>query len=248
MPERGPASARVASRPSLDDAEIVRRVIAGRGGRFSSELGIDVDAGPHQIERWALAATLFGARISTAIAARTYDVLADAGVRTLADARERSADELVTLLDHGGYVRYDFRTATKLQQLGAMLRDRSHGKVWLLAQDAASFDELATRLDELPGWGPVTVGLFLRELRGVLPHADPPLDRRAREAATHLGLLADRDPDALPTLGHHAQQAGVDLRDLEAALVRLWLAHRRTMANCPGGSACSAMAANDGER
>ena len=37
---------------------------------------------------------------------------------------------------------------------------------------------------------PVTVGLFLRELRGVRPEIDPPLDARARQAAEHLGLLA----------------------------------------------------------
>ncbi len=214
------------------------------GGRFSAGLGIDVDGGPDEVERWALAATLFGARISAAIAERTYQVLAEAGVRTLADAGSCGQEKLVALLDQGGYARYDFSTASKLQKLAAALRDHSDGKVWLLAQGAETFNELAARLQELPGWGQVTIALFLRELRGVLPHADPPLDARARQAAVHLGLLVDGSPDAedLSALRRQAEDAGVDLRDLEAALVRLALAHRRTMTACPGGPSCSTLA------
>ena len=232
---------------SAVDTELARRLVAGLGGRFSSELGIDVDAGPDDVERWALAATLFGARISTAVAERTYEVLADAGIRTISDAAQRRQDELIALLDRGGYARYDLRTATRLHELGAVLGDRTGGKVVPLAQGAAGYADLADRLDALPGWGPVTVASFLRELRGVLAHADPPLDRRAREAAVHLGLLDDRTPEAaaLPALREHAREAGVDPRDLEAALIRLALAHRRTMADCPGGPDCRAVPKQD---
>ena len=52
---------------SLADS-IVRRF----GGRYSSELGIDVDAGDAEVERWFLASTLFGTRISARIAERTF--------------------------------------------------------------------------------------------------------------------------------------------------------------------------------
>jgi hypothetical protein len=65
------------------------------------------------------------------------------------------------------------------------------------------------------------------------PHTSG-LHNRASEAA------------ALATLRHRAQQAGVDPRDLEAALIRLSLAHRRTMASCPGGSECRALSAGNG--
>jgi hypothetical protein len=236
----------VPRRPRID-SELARRAVAVLGGRFSTELGIDVDAGPDQVERWALAATLFGARISAAVAERTYKVLAGAGVRTLRDAGSCAQDKLIALLDEGGYARYDFSTAKKLQQLAAVLRERSGGRVWLLARGTASFDELAARLEQLPGWGRVTVALFLRELRGVLPHADPPLDARAREAAIHLGLLGE-GPEAedLSMLRRQAHGAGMDLRDLEAALIRLALAHRRTMPGCPGGPSCAVLARVDG--
>jgi hypothetical protein len=232
----------VTSASSLD-VDVIGRLVGGLGGRFSSELGIDLDGGADEVERWALAATLFGARISTAVAERTYRVLADAGVRTLGDTPGRSQEELIELLDRGGYARYDLRTATKLQALGAMLRQHTDGGIAALAEGATSYEELADRLDALPGWGPVTVASFLRELRGVVPHANPPLDARARLAAVHLGLLAEATPeDAAPaTLRDHARRAGVDPRDLEAALIRLALTHHRTMATCPGGPDCRAV-------
>lgn len=98
-------------------------------------------------------------------------------------------------------------------------------------------------VDHLPGWGPVTVGLFLRELRGVWPGARLSLDRRAAEAALHLGWLTATD-GALEQVGAIAMRAGVDARDLEAALVRLALRHRR-LAGCPGGRACVALGGID---
>ena len=93
-------------------------------------------------------------------------------------------------------------------------------------------------MDALPGWGPVTVRLFLRELRGVWPGADPPPDERAL-AACHLGLSAARSDAAC--LAGLAAAGGLDVRDLEAGLVRLDLAHGRAMASCQGGQACTAL-------
>lgn len=225
-------------------SELVRAV-AALGGRFSSELGIELDRGPEEVERWALAATLFGARISAAIAMRTYRELRAAGIATLAQAAMRPEAQLVELLDRGGYARYDFRTAAKLRQIGAALRRRGDGSVWSLLAGAQSYAELTAKLKELPGWGDVTVALFLRELRGVIGAAEPPLDRRAREAALHLGLLESGGGERgeLAALRALARRAGVDVRDLEAALVRLTLAHGRSRATtgCPGGGACVAL-------
>lgn len=50
------------------------------------------------------------------------------------------------------------------------------------------YPELHRALDVLPGWGTVTIQLFLRELRGVRPGAQPSLDQRAAAGARHLGL------------------------------------------------------------
>jgi hypothetical protein len=221
------------------EPQLARRLVEEIGGRYARELGIDVDRDDEEIERWALAATLFGNRIPGAIAERTFRVLTEAGVATLFAAGRRTWDELVELLDRGGYVRYDFRTATRLQALARVIEDEYGGRLASLGKAVRDPAELEKRLDTLPGWGPVTVRLFLRELRGLWPGAEPPLDKRALGAAEHLGLLEPRPGgDPLAYLRRLAAGAGLDVRDLEAALVRLALAHGRGRKTCPGGPAC----------
>lgn len=217
---------------------LARRLVETLGGRFSAEMAIDLDREGREVERWFLAATLFGTRISAAIAIRTYLTMSRAGVRTLADVASREWDDLVALLDRGGYARYDFRTATRLQRLAVVVRELHGGMIGSLRD--RSISEIRSALDALPGWGPVTVSLFLREMRGVWPGLDPPLDERTLQAAKHLGLLfATRDP--LVRMKAIAREAQLDPRDIESALVRLWIAHHRTLDRCAGGSACAGL-------
>lgn len=219
-------------------ADLARRV-ARLGGMYSTELGIDVEGGEAELARWFLAATLFGTRIPARTAVRTFAVLDEAGVR-VAEAANVPWTRLVQLLDAGGYARYDERTATRLQQLGAVLQDRYGGLVGAIEEHAATAGGLESALDALPGWGPVTVGIFLRELRGVWTLADPPPGTAVLAGGRHLRLLGRRGaPGRLRAL---AGAAGLDRRDLECALVRLTLAHRRSMADCPGGRRCRVLA------
>ena len=209
-----------------------RRIVATLGGRFSLELGIDLDRDPDDVERWALAATLLGNRISTAVAMRTYRVFAHAGVRTIGDAGGRDREELISLLDEGGYVLYGEPMATRLLDLAEVVGDRYDERLTTLGDVVVDPRELEQALEDLPGWGPVTVGAFLRELRGVWPGADPPLDVSAAIAARHVTL-----PDVSHALSALAAAAHLDFRDLEAALVRLSFCH--DFVGCPGGEECS---------
>lgn len=206
---------------------------------------MDLDDDPDDVERWFLAATLFGTRISAAVAIRTYRALARAGVHTIGDAGDASREELVALLDDGGYARYDFRTAHRLSALAAAVRERYGGLIGKLAAERSP-RALEEALDGLPGWGPITVRLFLREMRGVWPAARPPVDPRALAAARHLGLGIGSNGDSLADLARAAHAAGADPRDLEAALVRVSLAHRRRD-DCAGGSTCRALSFRGGE-
>lgn len=216
-----------------ETAAMARSLVAALGGRYSTELGIDVDSGDAEVERWFLAATLFGTRISANIAARAFRQLDGAGITRIGRTADRDWGELMQLLDSAGYTRYDFRTATRLQSLAAVIHERYQGSVAEIGRRFTDPSALAVILDQLPGWGPVTIGLFLRELRGVWPGADPPLDARAANAARHLGLVDEGAVD-LDHLGRVAASAGVDVRDLEAALVRVALHHRKRR-DCPGG-------------
>lgn len=221
-------------------AELARAVVGRFGGRYSSELGIDVDSGDAEVERWFVASTLFGTRISAQLAERAYTELDRAGIRRITDAGNRQWEDLVALLDAGGYARYDYRTATRLQMLSQVVADRYEGVISEIGRRFTSPAPLAAALEALPGWGPVTTGLFLRELRGVWPGAHPPLDPRADEAARHMGLLPLHAGDGLERISRLAEQAHCDARDLEAGLVRLALDHRR-VTDCPGRLACVAM-------
>jgi hypothetical protein len=219
--------------------ELARRVVAVLGGRYSAELGIDVDAGDVEVERWFVAATLFGARIRAPVAERTFGVLAAAGLARIGQMRHVPSDDLIAMLDAGGYARYDFRTANRLLELSEIINERYDGQVAVIGRRFGAYPGLCAALGALPGWGPVTIRLFLRELRGVWPGADPPPDERALAAARHLGLLVGRSDAAC--LAGLAAACGLDVRDLEAGLVRLDLAHGRAMASCPGGQACTAL-------
>ena len=214
-------------------------VVDRLGGRYSAELSIDVDAGDAEIERWFLAATLFGTRTTAQIAEHTFRVLAGAGVSGIGQAGRIPRGTFIAFLDEGGYAHYDARTVARLQDLAEVVEQRYDGRAVLIGQRFTTYPALRAGLDVLPGWGPVTIQLFLRELRGVWPGAQPPLDPRAEYAARHLGLPGTGAALDVPRLTQLAAESLTDSRDLESGLVRLTFAHhRRGMGPCPGGDRC----------
>lgn len=225
--------------------EIIPRLLSLFPGRFSRELGITLEAGPAERQKWFLAAILFGARISGVLAARTYKVFEAKGVVTPEAVLAQGWDNLVALLDEGGYARYDFKTATKLFRVMEALMNRYQGDLELLAAEAWDYGDIEERLRSLaPGLGPVTVNIFLRELRGVWPLAIPPLSPLAQLAAEHLKLIApglspDEALSALQRAWQAAPAPGREFPDLEAALVRLGRDFcRKPRARCPLGETC----------
>jgi len=89
---------------------------------YSEDLGIDLST-PSGRFSWFVASILFGARISEQIAAKTYQYFEAAGIIDTPDKIiEAGWDSLVEILDAGGYVRYDFSTATKLLEIMTVLQ------------------------------------------------------------------------------------------------------------------------------
>ena len=107
---------------------MAHRVVAVLGGRYSAGLGIDVDAGEAEVERWFVAATLFGARISARVAERAFGVLAAAGLARIGQLRHVPTADLIGMPDAGGCARYDVRAARLLQPC-EVIRDRYDGQV-----------------------------------------------------------------------------------------------------------------------
>jgi len=199
--------------------ELVRTV----GGRFSTALGIELAGGePGEIFNWFLASLLFGARISESVVLRTYRELARRDILSCARILETGWGGLVEVLDAGGYVRYDEKTATKLLRIAEELHRRYHGDLTQLHDEAQGPRDLEAKLQALPGVGPVTVNIFLRELRGVWAKADPLPSDLALLAAQSLGLVRAKDrAQALAELKEAVPESGPYFADLESALVRL---------------------------
>lgn len=192
---------------------------------YSEDLGIDL-ATPSGRFRWLIASILFGARISEQIAANTYRCLQAAGIVDAPDKIIGAGwDRLVEILDAGGYVRYDFSTATKLLEIMTAL-EQNYGSLENLYCQASDGKDLEKRLQEFKGIGPTTVQIFLRELRGVW-QVQPKIAGMARTAATNLNIELSR-------LG------GEKLARVETALVKLYLRYckRERCSQCPMSDYC----------
>jgi endonuclease III len=132
---------------------------------YSEDLNIDLTK-PRGRFQWFLASILFGARISEKIATRTFLAFREAGIDTPEKILPAGWDNLVKILDSGGYARYDFSTATKLVNIMSALRDR-YESLEELYDRSSNTEDLQNRLQEFKGIGPVTAQIFLREMRGI---------------------------------------------------------------------------------
>lgn len=126
---------------------IIKKLITSLGGKFSTELGIDLSKrDSNEIFKCFLASKLFGARIGTNIAIKTYREFQKCGVVTPKKIIETGWDGLVKILDDGGYVRYDFSTATKLLEIMKDLRENYGGDLNKLQKKAKDAKYLRERL------------------------------------------------------------------------------------------------------
>lgn len=214
--------------------------MAEAGGSHAAALGIEL-AGLRagQVYQWFLAAVLYGAPIPESVATHTWREFARSGVTTPHGMLAAGWDGLVAILDRGGYVRYDYKTATKLLDVNRALIADYGGDLNRLHAAATDPADLERRLMALgKGIGAVTTGIFLRELRGRWEKAAPALSPLALQAAVALGYVKGDTEDPLAELKQLWQgQGGTDVNfvDFEAALVRAGLRLRRRAARYPTG-------------
>lgn len=166
----------------------IKKLVTLFGKKYSSQLGINLKSSGG-VFSWFLASILFGARIGEKIAINTYGQFGKDRLTT-PDAIVRAGwDNLVRSLDAGGYVRYDFKTADKLLEVMRNLLDKYNGDLNILHGQSSNPRDLEKRLKGLgKGIGDVTVGIFLREMRGEWKKADPKPSPLVRLAARNLGI------------------------------------------------------------
>jgi endonuclease III len=234
-----------------DNKGILKALIERVGGRFSAALGIDLSTrNPREIFKWFFASVLFGTKISEIIVIKTYKEFEKEGILSPADILNAGWDDLVEILDRGGYVRYDFKTATKSLNMSTELIDKYDGDLNVLHSTASEPRDLEGRLKALAkGIGDVTVNIFLREMRGIWEKADPFPSELVVTAAGHMGILPSRSKDRgklLASLKKKWADVGMkmkDFPDFEAALIRLGKDYCRKAlcGKCPIKCECKGM-------
>jgi len=153
---------------------------------YSMELGLNLN-NPEDRFKWFLASILFAKRISADIAKRTYKRFIEEDLTTPEKILKAGWDRLVEVLDSGGYVRYDFSTASSLLEIMRKLKE-DYGSLEGLHEAAGDPRDLERRLMEFKGVGPVCVNIFLRELRGVWGKAQPRPSKIALQVSRAIGL------------------------------------------------------------
>ena len=185
---------------------------------YSEELGLDLTK-PDDRFKWFIASILFAKRISAEIAKKTFRLFESEGLTSPKRILEAGWNKLVEVLDSGGYVRYDFSTASNLLAIMKKLKEE-YENLENLHQESSSPADLEKRLMEFKGIGPVGVNIFLRELRGIWEKARPKPSRMAVETARRIGLK--------------------NIEPYESALVRLKLEYckKRRCPECPVREFC----------
>jgi len=179
---------------------------------YSEELGVKLNKREdNEIFKWFLASVLFGARISETIAKNTYKIFEKYGLLTPRKILDAGWDFLVNpVMREGGYVRYDGKTSTQILRNCETLLKKYNGSLNKLHEKAKDSNDLENRLLEFYGVGPVTVNIFLRELRPFWIKADPNVLPIVEKRAKEFGIKLD----------NYSRKSSTFIR-VEAGLIRL---------------------------
>lgn len=164
-----------------------------RSRLYSEELGIKLNRKKDdEIFKWFLASILFGARISETIAKNTYKIFEKYRLLTPNKILDAGWNFLVNpIMREGGYVRYDGKTSTQILKNCETLLKKYDGSLNKLHEKAKDSNDLEKRLLEFYGIGPITVNIFLRELRPLWGKADPKVLPIVKKRAKGFGITLD---------------------------------------------------------
>jgi hypothetical protein len=215
-------------------AEDVRALVESRGQKYSEILGIDISEGKEdEVFKWFLASLLFGAPITESSVVKTYRCFQKHGVLTPKQILKTGWDDLVKILDEGGYTRYDFKTADRLLEVARNLTEKCSGSLCLIHSESSGAHDFENRLKNLgKGVGNVTVSIFLRELRDVWEKAEPNPTALVVLAAQELGIVkndatAEEALEQLKAFWARNKIRRKSFVNFETALVRLGKGSRR---------------------
>jgi len=193
---------------------MLREFVDKFGQPFSEMLDIDLKSRRNgEIVKWFLASILYGMPIRESSATATYREFEEEGVVSASKIVKTGWEGLVSILDDGGYTRYDFSTADRLLEIFRNLQKNYAGDLNRLYASAKGENDLEEKLKDLGrGIGDTTVSIFLRDMRIAWPKAEPRPSPLVALAMRELGI---RD------LRKFAKANHLDIIRLETALLRL---------------------------
>ena len=199
--------------------EVRRRL--GEVKSYSEDFGLNLNKSEDRF-KWFIASILFAKRISSRIAARTFRKFMEEGLTSPKNILSAGWNKLVEVLDLGGYVRYDFSTATNILEAVKLLIEKYDGDIDKIHQMAKNPRDLERRLMEFKGIGPTATNIFLRELRGIWIKANPKPSPVAVKIGERLELKDD------------------EVKEYEAKLVRIHIEYckRKRCRECPMKNLC----------
>ncbi|MDG6994982.1 MAG: hypothetical protein JRN52_03580 [Nitrososphaerota archaeon] len=192
----------------------LRQFVQQYGQPYSELLGIDIKSGRNdEAVKWFLASILYGKPIRESSATETYRTFKSEGVLDSTTILKTGWEGLVSILDEGGYTRYDFSTAERLLVIFGNLQKFYDGDLNRLHSEAKDSLDLELKLKALgKGIGDTTVSIFLREMRYSWMKAHPKPSPLVKLA---MGRLKIRNLEKFASKGRY------DLVCLETALLRL---------------------------
>jgi len=187
--------------------------VAVHGQPYSGVLGINLNSRRNEdVVKWFLAAILYSKPIRESSATRTYRCFEKYAVTTPRRISAAGWDRLVSILDEGGYTRYDFSTADKLLEVFGNLEKQYGGDLTKLYEASRDGAELEANLKRLgKGIGDTTISIFLRDMR--------PIWKKAQPRATPLVRMALRKL-RIKDLNEYTRKHRIDSVRLETALLR----------------------------
>ena len=164
-----------------------------RSPLYAEQLGIELSRNnDRELFKWFLASQLYGGRIAETIADHTYQSFKKYKLLTPQKILDAGWDYLVNpVMREGGYVRYDESKSRQLLRNCQHLLNEYKGSLCRLHDAAINKTDLEQHLLRFHGVGPVTVNIFLRELRPYWKKADPEPLPVVVQLAQGLGIRLD---------------------------------------------------------
>ena len=191
----------------------LKEFVATYGQPYSTMLGIHLASGKNEeIVKWFLASILYSKPIRESSATRTYQCFERSGVTSAKSIVDSGWDRLVSILDEGGYTRYDFSTADKLLEVFGNLEKSYSGSLRRLYEQSRDGAEVEANLKRLgKGIGDITISIFLRDMRYVWTKTDPKPTPLVNMALKRLRIRE---------LKEYAKKHKIEVVRLETALLR----------------------------